>query len=230
MRGRLFAIHLLALSLPVTLVAQVRSVGVGCDRGHHWRSPCNGESDCDAVLARHNCSAHGECRSSDGSPASIGRFSLDDTPSRVVVKSAIGGGFLGALAGSFKLNADSGAMAGAGAAIGAGVFMAMGVVKNRGDWSRTSATVVGAVAGAAIGAGTGLLADGKFKKGSAEDLATPDKAGSQAAVGAVIGASVGFTLNALATSQLRFAPRFRRIVNRVRFIESGRRFGIAVLW
>jgi len=218
------------LALPATLVAQTKAVGVGCDRGHHWTARCNGESDCDATLARHNCDAHGECGSSSGSYTNAPTLSLRDTPGRVVMKSAIFGGAMGALAGSFMLNADSGAMAGAGAAIGAGAMMAVATFQNRGEWSRTGSTVVGAIAGAAVGAGAGLIADGKYEKGSAEDLAHADQAGSMAAVGAGVGAVLGFTLNTLSTSRYATHPRFHRIAERVRVLDTGRRIGLSVLW
>ncbi len=229
MRVRMLAAHLLVFALPLTLFAQVKAVAVGCDSGHHWRASCNGEADCDAKLARHNCEAHGQCSSSSGSTASP-VLSMRDTPTRVVMKSAIFGGFAGALAGSFKLNADSGAMAGAGAAVGAGAMMVYAAGKNRGDWSRTSTVAVAALGGAAVGAGVGLMADGKYEKGSPEDLAHKDQAGSMAAVGAGAGALVGFGLSTLATSQFAAAPRFRWIAQRVRVIDSGRRIGFTVLW
>lgn len=232
MRGRVLVVHLLMFALPVALFGQtMRDVGVGCDRGHHWRANCDGEADCTRVLAAHNCSAHDEgCGSSGSSGSGVSAFKLSGSPSHVFAGSAILGGFGGALIGSLATSADSNAMAGAGAAIGFGATMAMGVLRNKSEWGRTSSTVVGAIGGAAIGAGTGAMADGKYKKGSSEDLAHKDQVAPQAAAGAVAGALLGFTLNTLATSQLNSSPRLRRVTQRVRVIDTGRRVGLTVLW
>lgn len=232
MRGRVLVVHLLMFALPVALFGQtMRDVAVGCDRGHHWRSRCDGEADCTRVLAAHNCSAHGEgCGSSGSSGSGVGAFTLSGSPEHVLAGSAILGGFGGALLGSLGTSADGNSMAGAGAAIGFGATMAMGVLRNKSEWGRTSSTVVGAIGGAAIGAGTGAMADGKYKKGSAEDLAHKDQVAPQATAGAVAGAVLGFTLNTLAASQFNSNPRLRRFTQRVRVVETGRRVGFAVLW
>ena len=232
MRGRVLVVSLLMFALPVGLFGQnVREVAVGCDRGHHWRSPCDGNADCTRVLAAHNCSAHGEgCGSSESSGSGVSMPSLAGSPAHVIVAGAVLGGFGGALIGSLGTSADSNSMAGAGAAIGFGTAMAMGVLRNKSEWGRASSTVVGAIGGAAIGAGTGAMADGKYKKGSADDLAHKDQVAPQATAGAVAGAVLGFTLNTLATSQFNRNPRLRRITQRIRVIDSGRRVGLTVLW
>lgn len=231
MRGRVLVVHLLMFALPVSLSAQtMKNVGVGCDRGHHWTARCDGEADCDRVLAAHNCSAHGECSSSGGASSGLAAFRLSGSPGHVLAGSVILGGFGGALIGSLGTNADSNSMAGPGAAIGFGATMALGVLKNRRDWGRASSTVVGAIGGAAIGAGTGAMADGKYKKGSPEDLAHKDQVTPQATAGAVAGAVLGFTLNTLATSRFNRSPRLRGIAERVNVIDTGRRVGLTVRW
>lgn len=232
MRGRVLVVHLLMFALPGALFGQtMRNVAVGCDRGHHWRANCDGEADCTRVLAAHNCSAHGEgCGSSESSGSGVSVPSLSGSPGHVILASAILGGFGGALIGSLGTSADSNSMAGPGAAIGFGTSMALGVLRNRNDWGRASSTAVGAIGGAAIGAGTGAIADGKYEKGSPEDLAHKDQVAPQATAGAVAGALLGFTLDALATSQFNRSPRLRRLSQRVRVIDTGRRFGLTVAW
>ena len=230
MRGRILVIHLLVLALPHTLIAQTRAVGVGCDTGHHWRARCDGEADCDRVLAAHNCSAHGICGSNDSNGSSASRISLQGSPGRAVFQSAILGGFVGALVGSFGQTADSANLAGAGAAIGTGVWLGMATFANRSSWSRTASTVNGAIAGAAVGVGAGVMADGTFKKGSPEDLATPSKVGTDALVGAGVGATVGFLFP---SAGLALAPPLRRLTHpdgRVRVINRGRRIGLRISW
>lgn len=232
MRGRVLVVHLLMFALPVTLLGQsMRNVAVGCDRGHHWRANCDGESDCTRVLSAHNCDAHGEgCSGSGSSGSGISAPSLSGSPARVIVAGAILGGFGGALIGSLGTSPNGNSMAGPGAAIGFGASMALGVLRNKNEWGRASSTVVGAIGGAAIGAGTGAMADGKYEKGSPEDLAHKDQVAPQATAGAVAGALLGFTLNTLATSRFNRSPRLRGIAERVNIIDTGRRVGLTVRW
>jgi hypothetical protein len=144
-----------------------------------------------------------------------------------VFASALVGGGIGALAGSFAVTADSQSLAGAGAAIGMGSYLALAVMRNR-DWSRTSSTVTGAIAGAVIGVGAGLMADGKIETGTPEALAAESKVGTHAAIGAASGAVVGFTLNSLFGSKSRTHPDVLRVDRRVRVVNSARRVGLSI--
>lgn len=230
MRAQMIVLHLLAFTLPHTLIAQTKAVGVGCDTGHHWTARCDGQADCDRVLAAHNCSAHGICGSGGSSSSSASRISMKGSPGRAFVQSAVLGGLVGAMLGSFSTNADSGAQAGAGAAIGAGAWLGMSTLANRSDWSRAGSAVTGAAAGALIGAGVGVMADGKLKKGSPEDLATPSKVGTDAAIGAAVGATTGFLFP---RAGMALFPPLRGLTNpagRFSLINRGRRVGVRISW
>ena len=74
------------------------------------------------------------------------------------------------------------------------------------------------------------MADGKLVKGSPEDLATPSKVGTDAAIGAAVGATTGFLFP---RAGMALFPPLRGLTNpagRFSLINRGRRVGVRISW
>lgn len=169
------------------------------------------------------CSAAG---TSTTQPTS--RLSFKGSPVRLIAMSTIFGGFVGAIGGSLAKNANGVEQWQAGFEIGAGSFMVMSMLANR-NWSRLASATVGAIAGAALGAGAGTIADGQIVKGSAGDTAE-SKVPTYAAYGAAALAFTGFVFPKSGLSRI---PPFRAMMrpdSRMKMVLSGDRLGMRILW
>lgn len=176
------------------------------------------------------------CEGSDKAPLVQAITLVGASPVRAVAASCLLGCFAGALGGSLAFDADSGSLAAPWALIGGGSVLAIGLLKNR-QWSFPAKLILSSAAGAGIASGAGALADGKIKKGSVEDLDTPDKFGSYAVKGAEVGAAVAVLAKVVSfvmpTESFRAFPAFavmRRQASRVSVLQRGSRLGLNLTW
>jgi len=142
--------------------------------------------------------------------------------------SLILGGGAGAAGGSLTKDANGVEQWQAGFEIGAGSFMVMSMLANR-NWSRFTSAAVGAIAGGALGAGTGKIADGKIVTGSAEDTAK-SKVVPYAKIGAAALAFTGFVFPKSGLSRIPVIRAMMRPRSRVKMVQNGNRLGMRILW
>lgn len=224
---RLF-LSLVALSLVTTpALAQGRDKGVFCSK-HGNVGSCDGTTECDRLWAQHVRDYHrGDGDGLDNVVAA--NFSPKGTPVNLVVRSALLGGFSGALAGSLVMVNDTTSQALAGALGGAGLFLTAGVISNRGAWGLVASPVLGAASGAMLGASVGKFGE-KSDDGTPEATKEQEHTTSLTTAGAVAGAVVGLAFP-IVSKQLGwpgaewFAPG-----GRATLLGGSRRLGLSISW
>lgn len=207
--------------------AQGRDKGVYCSK-HGNVGSCDGTLECDRLWAEHVRQYHrGDGSGLDNVVAAS--FSPKGTPANLLVRSAILGGGIGAIAGSLMMVNDSTSQALAGALGGTGLFLSTGVISNRGAWGPVSSVVLGAVGGAGLGAGVG-------KFGEKSDEGTPARAdeekatSSATAAGAAVGATLGLTLSLISKRTQWPVGRWFAPEGRARIVSGPRRVGVVIVW
>jgi hypothetical protein len=209
---------LLLGATPTTAAAQVTG---------HW--DCGRSSQCATVMGAASgdrsfstadeCNRWGRQNIPGGYTCSGGAgnrgMTLRGSPPAIVVRSAIGCGFGGAVLGSLAHDKNDKNLAPVGAMALASLCAMGGSKINSSDWSRGGELVVMTLAGCGMGAATGTYMDGQVVAGTPEAL-EPKKMSQDTA----IGCGAGFLAGAILPSFIRSAP----------VIGSRRSIGVRIHW